>query len=150
MGRAVESALQQKDVDYELIVVDDGSTHECAAIFRSFGDPRITLIQVPRECGAGYCYNLALRRSQADFFATLHADCLVLPHGFRKLLNACQASSKTDMAHCYYFEVDAEGRATRNRFRTQRMLFRQIFMTKVDYQKVLSRYGNVAHHFRFL
>ncbi len=45
IGEAVESILNQTYADFELIIIDDGSTDQTAAIVRSFKDDRIRLMQ---------------------------------------------------------------------------------------------------------
>jgi glycosyltransferase involved in cell wall biosynthesis len=44
LRRAMESVLAQTFGDFELIVVDDGSTDRSADVARQFGDPRIRVI----------------------------------------------------------------------------------------------------------
>lgn len=145
---AIDSVLQQQEVDFELVVVDNGSTDNSVALVRALADARLTLINVPQPRSAGYCYNLALARSQAKYFATLHADCRLRPGALRKLVDACRTSPDAGMAHGNFFPIDAEGRATRDAFRTQRELFHDVFNSTTKYQNNLLLHGNIAHHLR--
>ena len=144
----IDSALRQEDVDCELVMIDDGSTDTSASIIRSWQDPRVTFMQTGSEHTAGYCYNLALARSQAPCFATLHADCYVQPGAFRKLVDACQNSPDIAMAHGNFFLIDADNHATRDHFRAQMNFFRQIFTAKDPYSHLLLRRGNHAPDLR--
>jgi colanic acid/amylovoran biosynthesis glycosyltransferase len=148
VGRAIESILRQTDVQFELIVVDDASTDNIAAIVQAFADPRITLIRNERERGAGFCHNLALDRSRSEAFAVIDADGIALSSALRKLLDAFRSSSTIGMVHCYYFEIDGDDRATRHRFRAQRAIFQECLTAQSDYKKTLLRYGNISSHFR--
>jgi glycosyltransferase involved in cell wall biosynthesis len=51
IAEAVASALDQRSAPYEVIVVDDGSTDDTAAVVRSFGD-RVSYL---RQENAGVC-----------------------------------------------------------------------------------------------
>ena len=45
VGRALASVLGQSFADFELVLVDDGSTDDLAAALAPFADPRLTLLR---------------------------------------------------------------------------------------------------------
>ena len=47
IGRAIESVLAQTVDDWQLVVVDDGSTDDTATVVASFDDPRIEYVRRP-------------------------------------------------------------------------------------------------------
>ena len=69
------SVRHQSMSDWELVVVDDGSSDETAAIARSFADedPRIRLVSTS-GIGRGKALNLAVQHSRSDIIANLDAD----------------------------------------------------------------------------
>lgn len=71
--RAVWSVLAQTEQEFEVIVVDDGSTDGGATIVERFADPRIRLI-VQENRGASVARNRGIRESGADVVAFLDAD----------------------------------------------------------------------------
>ena len=75
---AVESVLAQKDVELEVIVVDDGSTDRSADIVRGIGDPRVRVIPGPRK-GISASFNAGLADAKGEFLARCDADDLYPP-----------------------------------------------------------------------
>lgn len=73
IGRAIRSVLNQKYSDFELIVVDDGSTDHGADIVRGFHDPRIRLIQ-QENGGVSKARNTGIEAAKYDYLTFLDAD----------------------------------------------------------------------------
>lgn len=76
--RAVSSVLLQTFRDFDLIVVDDGSTDDTRQKLNQFRD-RITLIQHPGNLGVSAARNSGIRASSAPLVAFLDSDDYWLP-----------------------------------------------------------------------
>jgi glycosyltransferase involved in cell wall biosynthesis len=72
----IRSTLSQTVKEWEMIIIDDGSTDNTPSIIRRFNDSRI--IYVPREhkgiSGLGESYGTALDRSRGEFILILEGD----------------------------------------------------------------------------
>jgi len=85
IARALNSVLAQTFRDFEVIVVDDGSTDDGAAIVKGFGDPRIRLIQQENR-GVSAARNRGIAAARAELVAFLDADDEWLPGHLETLL----------------------------------------------------------------
>jgi len=72
---SLRSLLAQRDVDLEVVVVDDGSTDRSSAVVRALKDPRIRLVQGRGE-GISAALNIGLRAVRAPLVARCDADDL--------------------------------------------------------------------------
>ena len=75
--RTIDSILSQTFTDYEVVVVDDGSTDQTAELLRSYG----TRIKVFRQAnqGAEAARNKAASLARGEYLAMLDHDDLFLP-----------------------------------------------------------------------
>ena len=72
VAAAIESALAQRDPPDEIIVVDDGSTDETAAVLAGFGGQIIALPQA--NAGVSGARNAGIARAKGDWVAFLDSD----------------------------------------------------------------------------
>lgn len=91
IGAAIRSVLDQTFSDFELIVIDDGSTDGTAAVVRGFSDPRLHYRHQPNQ-DAYNAINHGLRLARGDFHAILNSDDLYHPERLARLLAAGDAS----------------------------------------------------------
>lgn len=73
ISRAINSVLTQSYADFELILVDDGSTDNSWQVCEQFSDPRIKRIQQENQ-GVAAARNRGAREAQGDYLCFLDAD----------------------------------------------------------------------------
>src|SRR5215207_4189569 len=88
LGRSIRSVLGQSYGDFELLVIDDGSTDGTAGVVAAFGDPRVRYVPLARNTGAGAARNVGIRMSRGRFMAFQDSDDEWLPSKLAKQLSA--------------------------------------------------------------
>jgi len=88
IGDAIESILNQTCDDWELIIVDDGSTDDTGRILEDYKkiDPRIHVVFMEHK-GRGAARNKCLEHSSGKFIAVCDSDDISLPDRFSKEVN---------------------------------------------------------------
>lgn len=79
IGQAIESILSQTFRDFELIVIDDGSTDKSAEIVDSYNDKRVRYVENPHNLGLAGARNRAIKVANGDYLAWLDCDDISLP-----------------------------------------------------------------------
>ena len=98
IGAAVESVLAQRGVQFELVLVDDGSTDGLAEALRPYlANPCLTFIQATHG-GQGRARNLGLERASGDIVAYLDSDNLMMPGYLHALASAYEAAPDAQCA----------------------------------------------------
>lgn len=80
IGRAIDSVLGQDFADFEIIVVDDGSSDGTATVARGYSDPRVRLVELGRNRGANAARNAGIEAATAPLLAFLDSDDSYLQH----------------------------------------------------------------------
>ena len=80
LRRAVNSVLKQGFTDFNLIIVDDGSTDDTAPYLSSLADPRIQIIPHETPRGASAARNAGIRAATGEWVAFLDDDDEYLPN----------------------------------------------------------------------
>lgn len=73
LSRAIRSCLNQKNVNHEVIVVDDCSTDNSIDVVSSFGE-RVRFFQTEKNSGVAVASNLGISKSLGQFFIRVDAD----------------------------------------------------------------------------
>jgi O-antigen biosynthesis protein len=111
IGRAIESVIAQTHSNWQLYVVDDGSTDNTAAIIQSFAarDPRIHYLPQARS-GVSSARNTALQAATGEYVFYLDSDNQWRPNFLRHMLVAMD-STGLDAAYSGLVARDDKGKA---------------------------------------
>jgi len=98
LERAIRSVLGQTYPDWELIVVDDGSTDDTQAVLESFKDSRIRVFRHSVNRGVAAGRNTGLAAARGDFIAFLDSDDEWRPDKLTKQLGVMTRAPDTPVA----------------------------------------------------
>jgi len=76
---AIDSVLAQTVADFELLLVDDGSSDGSQDLIRGYNDARIRLIQNPQNLGIAATRNRGIEAARSEYVAFLDSDDRALP-----------------------------------------------------------------------
>ena len=110
VGAAVRSVLLQTLRDWELIVIDDGSSDHCASIVEGFRDGRIRLIRESCSAGLAARLNQAVALSKGEFIARMDADDICFPERLSRQVARLREDSQLDLVGCGAVVFTREGR----------------------------------------
>lgn len=90
----LRSVLRQRDVDLEVIVVDEASTDETAAILAGLGDPRVRTVRHETPRGVSTARNRGTAEARGDWVAFTDDDDLWAPDKLVRQLHAAQVAGR--------------------------------------------------------
>src|SRR4051812_12460500 len=74
LREAIDSIRRQTFEDWELVIVDDGSTDDTAAVLATYRDPRIKVHTLPANVGRSRARNIAIAHAKGCYIAICDSD----------------------------------------------------------------------------
>ena len=105
IARAVDSVLSQTESDFELIIVDDGSTDASLSVLAGYTDQRMRVIKQSNQ-GAPSAINRGLQEASGQFIAILNSDDEYYPDRLEKLIAVLASDTKFGLAGSYIEVID--------------------------------------------
>lgn len=79
LKKMVESVLASTFTDFELVIVDDGSTEDISGLLNDYKDDRIKYIRFPENKGIPHGLNHAFKEAKGEYIQPLSADEWITP-----------------------------------------------------------------------
>lgn len=107
--KAIQSVLNQTMEDWELIVINDGSTDNTSEILKKYKDhPKIRIIEQENK-GLTVSNNIALRSSEGKYVMRLDADDYLDENALLVLSNILDSKSEVGLVYPDYYVIDEAG-----------------------------------------
>lgn len=109
VAKSIESILNQTFLDFELIVIDNGSTDSTNKIIRSFQDPRIKVFQIKKNIGFGFALNYALNKTRGEYISLFSSDDICSPDKLEKQVKYLDENHEVGAVFSQAQMIDEEG-----------------------------------------
>ncbi len=111
VDEAIRSVIEQDFDDFELLLVDDGSTDRTPEILEHWKkrDPRVVVVTFPTNQGFAAALNLGLAHARAKYVARLDSDDLMKPRRLAEQAAMLDARPEVILVSCAYDIVDVAG-----------------------------------------
>jgi hypothetical protein len=113
LREAIDSILAQEYTDFELIIVDDGSTDRSREIIGSYQDARIVVVENKRNLGLARSLNRGLAVARGEYIARQDADDVSLPNRLSRQVAFLDARPSVALVGSAHAEIDDSGRVVR-------------------------------------
>jgi len=127
---SIESVLNQSYGNFELIIVDDGSTDNTKDVIAGFKDERIKYFH-KENGGASSARNFAVGKSEGTFIVVLDADDMIMPELICSCLDEFEKHPEADLVYCDDSLIDSDGRPMRviefPKYADRKLLIRDLF-----------------------
>lgn len=107
---AISSVLAQTYEDFELIVVDDGSSDDTRSVIKPFLEDKRVKYFYQENQGQSFARNYALAQSSGEFIAFLDSDDVWYPDKLEKQLRVFSAHPDSDIVHGDETQINERGK----------------------------------------
>lgn len=113
LPEAVNSVLRQTFTDFEVLIVDDGSSDHTVEWASQLTEPRVKLISQENKGAAG-ARNNGIANSQGEYVAFLDADDVWEATKLEKQVKCLDDNPSAGLVHTWIAFIDEQGKATGN------------------------------------
>jgi hypothetical protein len=110
LARSIDSLLQQSFADWELVVVENGSTDGSAGILGGYSDPRLRVLPLTANIGRTPALRLAFENGRGEYTAVLDADDTCDPQRLQKQVAHLDAHPDVVLLGSWTHYIDADDR----------------------------------------
>lgn len=110
---SIDSILAQTYTDFELLIIDDGSTDTSDRLVRQYDDPRIRYLQNGENLGIVATSNRGLAEAMGKYIARLDSDDIAHKDRLRLQVDFLEANPDIDFLASYYQTLESRPRTVR-------------------------------------
>ncbi|MBD2104419.1 glycosyltransferase [Leptolyngbya sp. FACHB-261] len=146
IAETIESVLNQSYQDFEIVIVDDGSSDKTVDIISQFSDERIRLFQLEKNRGASVAANKCVREAKGEFVAMLSSDDIFMHDKLEKQVAFLEKNTEIAAVFSYAQIVGEDGRNSVGEQNFYQKAFIQPNRTRFEWLNHFFFYGNCLCH----
>jgi glycosyltransferase involved in cell wall biosynthesis len=109
LKEAIDSILAQTFTDFELLIINDGSTDSSDQIISSYDDPRIKYLKNDGNKGLIFTLNRGIDKASGNYLARMDADDICFPNRLQQQKEWLDTHSTTTIVATFSREIDSKG-----------------------------------------
>ena len=110
LEQAIQSVLDQIFQDFELLIIDDGSTDNSMEIIKRFEKLQNVFVILQKNKGLTVSNNIALKMARGKYFMRLDADDYLDPHCMEIMISKMEKQLDLALVFPDYYEVGHSGK----------------------------------------
>ena len=108
LAKVIDSILAQTFTDFELLILDNGSTDDSLEILNSYTDERIKIYSENKNLGPEGCWNYLFKRSSGEYIRIICSDDLMHLSCIEKQVHILDSTSNIDFVFTNIQVVDCD------------------------------------------
>jgi len=136
---AVESILKQSFRDFELLIINDGSTDNSLEIIRSFKDERIRLVTNESNQKLIATLNKGIQLARGKYIARMDADDISLPERLQKQVDFMESHPEVGVCGAWFEPLELPGKAVKYPERDENIRIMMLYQTPFCHPVVMLR-----------
>jgi len=97
LGEAIDSILNQTLNEFELLIIDDGSTDQSIELIKSYDDKRIRLVVNKNNIGQSASLNKGIKMARGDYIVIMDQDDISVQDRLKVQLEFMENHSNIDV-----------------------------------------------------
>jgi glycosyltransferase involved in cell wall biosynthesis len=114
LAESLDSVLAQTYQNWELVIINDGSTDGTENLILNYPDKRIKYLPNDSNKGIIFSLNRGLQESNGEYIARLDADDIALPNRFEKQVEFLSENSDYALCGSYFQTIDSNGKVLKD------------------------------------
>ena len=106
---ALESCWRQTYADFEIVLVDDGSSDGTEAYVRGLNDPRLVYVRLCPAQGMVPAFNAGFAHARGEYLTLLSDDDLFVPETLAVFVHELDRNRGVDFVYAHYEKIDVNG-----------------------------------------
>lgn len=143
---SVESILNQTYTNFELIIVNDGSTANDVEIINSYNDDRIVILDNPENCGLAYSLNRGLDAAKGEYIMRMDSDDIALPDRILEQYEYMESHPDVDIAGALAWRFGAKEGLLKTPYTDTDLNMQLFFKDNIVHPSVIMRKSFLDKH----